>query len=133
MPTDLSNVAAVSAGYLHSLALRSDGKVIAWGNNGSGQTSAPLVAQSGVTAIAAGYAHTLALVGTPTIITAATANDVTLRWPDTATGFRVESAVSLSPQITWGSELGSLQTNGGFISVVLPMSGARKFYRLAKP
>ena len=35
--------------------------VLAWGNNGSGQTTVPVAAQSGVTAIAAGYGHTVAL------------------------------------------------------------------------
>jgi hypothetical protein len=33
----LSNVTKIAAGHIHSLALKSDGTVWAWGNNGSGQ------------------------------------------------------------------------------------------------
>jgi alpha-tubulin suppressor-like RCC1 family protein len=43
-----------------SLNAASTGKVIAWGNNGSGQTNAP-ADSSNVLAIAAGNFHTLAL------------------------------------------------------------------------
>lgn len=33
----LSGIAAVSAGFVHSLVLKSDGTVLAWGENGSGE------------------------------------------------------------------------------------------------
>ncbi len=36
------------------MALKNDGSVVAWGDNGGGQTTVPVAAQSGVTAIAAG-------------------------------------------------------------------------------
>jgi hypothetical protein len=51
---------AIAAGGEHSLALRSDGTVVAWGDNGSGVStvSADL---TGVIAIAAGGRHSLAL------------------------------------------------------------------------
>ncbi len=29
--------------------------------------------------------------------------------------------------------IGTFQTNGGSISIVLPMTGSQKFYRLIKP
>ena len=47
---------AIAAGDFHSVALRSDGTVVAWGYNGSGQTNVP-AGLSGVTAIAAGFAY----------------------------------------------------------------------------
>jgi Regulator of chromosome condensation (RCC1) repeat len=56
-----SGVTAIAAGGRHTVALKSNGSVVAWGNNGDGQTTVPLAAQSGVTAIAAGERHTVAL------------------------------------------------------------------------
>ena len=53
MPAGLSGVAAIAAGEYHSLALKNDGTVVAWGGNGSGQTTVP-PGLSGVAAIAAG-------------------------------------------------------------------------------
>jgi hypothetical protein len=57
----LNGVMAIVAGYLYTVALRADGSVVAWGDNGSGQTNVPIAARSGVAAIAAGHAHVLAL------------------------------------------------------------------------
>jgi alpha-tubulin suppressor-like RCC1 family protein len=56
----LSNVAAISAGFNHSLAVKCDGTVAGWGWNGGGKITIPtnLV---GVIAVAAGSRHSLAL------------------------------------------------------------------------
>lgn len=70
------SVVAVAAGYAHSLALTADGKVFAWGENGSGQlgnsstsrspvpvavnTSGAMVGKT-VVAIAAGQDHSVAI------------------------------------------------------------------------
>lgn len=79
-----SGVVAIAAGGTHSLALRSDGTVVAWGNNQQGQlginaatptraptpmpvkdsTGAPL---SNVVAIAAGSMHSVALTSSGTV------------------------------------------------------------------
>jgi hypothetical protein len=56
-----SGVTAIAAGDYHSVALKTNGSVVAWGWNEFGQTTVPVEAQSGVTAIAAGGAHTVAL------------------------------------------------------------------------
>ncbi|MBI3043630.1 MAG: fibronectin type III domain-containing protein, partial [Betaproteobacteria bacterium] len=71
----LTNVVAFAAGgvadFGHSMALKSDGTVWAWGTNGAGQlgdgttttryTPVQVVGLSGVTAIAAGEGHSMAL------------------------------------------------------------------------
>ncbi len=41
--------------------LKTDGSVVAWGDNDNGQATVPVAAQSGVTAIAAGFGHTVVL------------------------------------------------------------------------
>ncbi|GGU32210.1 PKD domain-containing protein [Lentzea flava] len=62
--TASSGVVAIDAGYEHSLALKADGSVIAWG----GQLEVPQEARSGVTAIAAGDNHNLALKADGSVI-----------------------------------------------------------------
>ena len=62
VPGGLSNVVAIAAGGYHSLALKSDGTVVGWGDNGYGQTTVP-AGLSNVAAIAAGGYHSLALLG----------------------------------------------------------------------
>jgi hypothetical protein len=39
----------------------------------------------------------------------------------------------LSPPTTWTNVTGLFQINDGSISIVLPMTGAQKFYRLVNP
>jgi len=69
----LSGVAAIAGGDIHSLALKSDGTVWAWGYNLDGElgngtytdsnTPVEVSGLSGVTVIAGGGFHSLALVG----------------------------------------------------------------------
>lgn len=67
VPADLTNAIAIAGGETFSLALRSDGTVIAWGDNSLGQTNVP-ADLTNVAAIAAGYAHALALKTDGTVI-----------------------------------------------------------------
>jgi alpha-tubulin suppressor-like RCC1 family protein len=66
-PATLSNAAAISAGEGHSLALRVDGTVVAWGNNLEGETNVP-PGLSNVVAIATGPRYNLALRQDGTVV-----------------------------------------------------------------
>jgi len=69
--TNLSGVTAIAAGYSHSVALKSDGTVYAWGSGTSGQMGngsfnssavpVPVSGLSRIKTIAAGRGHSLAL------------------------------------------------------------------------
>jgi len=66
-PTNQSDWLAVAAGESHSLALKSDGTVIAWGDDYYGQCEVP-TNLTGVAAIAAGNTHSLALLTNGTVV-----------------------------------------------------------------
>ena len=69
MPGGLSGVIAIAAGAYHSLALKQDGTVAAWGANDSGQGTVPPELSGGeVVAIAAGDFHSLALKQDGTVV-----------------------------------------------------------------
>ena len=78
LPGELTGVAGVAAGAFHSLAAMSDGTVMAWGFNGSGQLGHPGVEESstpvaveglsGVVAVAAGHEFSLALLANGTVM-----------------------------------------------------------------
>lgn len=96
---------------------------------------------SGATPIAACLFRAVALIGTgvvgstvpPTVTARSSRNKLTPCWPDPGTGYRVESTPSLLPPINWSNVGGTSQTSGGSISIVLPITGGQKFYRLVTP
>jgi hypothetical protein len=51
---------AIAAGSSHNLALKSDGSVVAWGENTFGQARVPAVARSGVAAIDGAESYSIA-------------------------------------------------------------------------
>jgi alpha-tubulin suppressor-like RCC1 family protein len=56
----VSQMTHIAAGWGHSLAIKADGTVVAWGSNSDDQTNVP-VNLSGVIQVAAGFYHSLAL------------------------------------------------------------------------
>ena len=58
---------AVAAGGDHSLGLKADGSIVAWGYNGYGQTNVP-AANTGFVAVAAGGDHSLGLKADGSIV-----------------------------------------------------------------
>jgi hypothetical protein len=66
LPAGLSNVLAISAGGDHDLALKSDGTVVAWGQNTFGQCTVP-DGLGDIIAVSAGTSHSLALKADGTV------------------------------------------------------------------
>ena len=124
-----SGVTAIAAGGFHTVALKTNGSVVAWGNNDYGQTNVPVAAQSGVTAIAAGGYHSVALLGTappplPQLTITRSGANVILTWPTNAAGFTLQSAPALTGTFTNIPGATNPYTN--------PIAGAQQFYRLSR-
>ena len=66
LPFTTTGISAIAAGNAHTVALKNDGTVVAWGDNYYGQTTVP-VGLSGVSAISAGSYHTVALKNDGTV------------------------------------------------------------------
>ena len=121
------------AGGFHTVALKTDGSVVTWGYNASGQTTVPVRAQSGVTAIAAGDFHTVALLGTAVSLQARRSeNDLVLSWPASTTGFTLQSTLSLTPPVVWIDSTIPPALIGTLFTVPNTISTSAQFYRLRK-
>jgi alpha-tubulin suppressor-like RCC1 family protein len=68
VPANATNVAAISAANFHSLALRTDGTVVGWGDYTENGELPPPGGLSGVVAIAAGSDHDLAVESGGTVV-----------------------------------------------------------------
>ena len=67
IPKGLSDVTAIAAGEYHSLALKKDGSVVAWGQNKNGECNVPENLHD-VVAISAGNGQSLALKKDGTLV-----------------------------------------------------------------
>lgn len=68
------DIVATAGGAQHSLGLRRDGSVVAWGDNLFGECDVPVGARTNVEAISAGYFHSLALTRSGSVIQWGSAN-----------------------------------------------------------
>ena len=66
-PAGLANVVGIAAGEFHSLAIKSDGTVVAWGKSDGGECTPP-TGLSGVSKVAAGSNYSLALKTDGTLV-----------------------------------------------------------------
>jgi alpha-tubulin suppressor-like RCC1 family protein len=127
----LSGVTAVAAGERDSLALLSDGTVVAWGENQAGELGdgvkgepsdvpVPVSGLSGVTAIAAGGRSNLALLGDGTVVAWGSGTDV----PVPVSGLTGVTAIasggdfclallSNGTVMAWGENIGGALGDGG--------------------
>jgi len=80
-------VVAVAAGHEHALAMFRNGRTIAWGDNGQGQTSLPS-GLTNVAAVAGGNAHSLILLRDGTVHVAALTNNANRTVPADLAGAR---------------------------------------------
>ncbi len=128
----LSGVMSVAAGWEHSVALKNDGTLVAWGGNASvpfgaesgvkaiaasvyrtvalkhdgsvidDASTVPIAALSGVTAIAAGFSHTLALKNDGSVVAWGDNSSGQVTGTPTDTDYATASPVTLGGQVLSG-------------------------------
>jgi alpha-tubulin suppressor-like RCC1 family protein len=120
------NVTQIAAGSGHTVALKSDGTVAAWGHNGSGQVNVP-VGLSDVVAVTVGAGHTVALKSNGTVIAWGNNNSGQTNVPPNLSGVLAVAAggnhtVALKSNgtvIAWGNnDCGQLTIPEGLTGVV---------------
>jgi alpha-tubulin suppressor-like RCC1 family protein len=101
-------VIAIAAGDFHSLAFKSDGTVVAWGQNRYGEGAVP-PGPTGVVAIAAGRNHSVALRSDGTVFTW---GDM---WADMAIGPRIPAGLNGVTAIAAGERHALALRNDGTV------------------
>ena len=69
----------------------------------------------------------------PTLRVSASANQLVLSWPTSASGFLLETATALSPGAPWMPLTNGLVIMGDSFTLASPLDAAAAFYRLHKP
>lgn len=120
VPWDLTDATAIAAGQYHSMALKEDGSVVAWGSNGAygfiyGTADVP-AGLTGVKAIAGGSRHSVALK----------TDDSVVVWGENSDNqFGVPNGLSaLSSIVASGYTTAVLKQNGTVVPWGTPLNGA---------
>jgi hypothetical protein len=128
----LTDVTAISAGSEYSLALKSDGTMVAWGINIDGETDVP-ADLTGVTAIAASLGYGIALKNDGTVVDWGSNSDGLMGVP---AGLADVTAVATSPYhrlalkndgtvVAWGSNgNGETDVHAGLAGVTAISAGS---------
>src|SRR5207249_4561423 len=127
----LSNVVAIAAGGDHSLALKSDGSVVAWGSNTYGESTVPDLGP--VIAISAGFNDSAALVlpSLPTLQAQLSGKSLLVSWPTNYSGFHLQVSAGVNPP-NWIDSTNSPVIFGGQFQVTNAISGGARIFRLRK-
>jgi hypothetical protein len=133
VPAGLTEVVAISAGGHHSLALRRDGTVVAWGDNSHGQTRVPS-GLSDVIAISAGNDFSLALKRNGTVLGWGNNQDGQINVPDGLSGVTAISAGGFSLALVGsGGSAGKTFPLSIIVAAAIPLGfvalGALVWYR----
>jgi hypothetical protein len=69
---------------------------------------------------------------TPQLAIKEAGTNATVSWSTTATGYQLWSATNLVSPVVWSNVTNASSTNGGTISVLVPVSSGQRFFRLQK-
>ncbi len=135
-----TNFVASSAGWRHSLALKSDGSLVGWGWNYAddqttfyGQAIPP--AGTNFVAISAGSEYSLAIqvvIERPGLNIARVGTNVVLSWSTGDSGYTLEAKTDLSSSLNWSNVLGTPTIVGNLHTVTNSVTNGNQFYRLKK-
>ena len=134
VPPGLTNVVAIAAGWEHGLAMTADGRVIAWGDNTSGQLNVP-ANLTNVVAIAAGAFHSLALKADGAIVAWGDNTYGECNVPSQLTqvvavsaGYGISFAVKADGTVAaWGSNSAGIPNVPPYVTNVVAVSGDAVF------
>ena len=71
-------------------------------------------------------------LASPRLTIALAGTNATISWPSSAASYQLQSAPGLTPPVVWSSVTQTPSTNGNTISVLIPVSSSRQFFRLQK-
>jgi hypothetical protein len=135
-----TNFVAISAGYGHSLALKSDGSMVGWGANINFDDPArPFHGQAiprpgtNFIAIVASSFFSLAIEVQPPVLTIGQlGNNAVISWSTNHSGYTLETKADLSSSLNWSNVPGTATIMGNQFVLTNSVTGGSQFYRLKR-